>query len=265
METISRSRRSGREIEVDRITDETVRRLGQRIRDARRRRRLTQAQLGDAVDFSQSEISRLELGRGHGTSIATWLALAAVLDLAPRFDLTRDPQAEPIDAGHLKVQELLLRLASATDRPGSFELLVGRGDPSLSVDVFVRDDRNRQLIVEEAWNSIRDIGAGARSFQRKLTLASELAIAIGGERPYAVRGVWIVRATRHNRALVARYPEVFERLLPGSSAGWVRALTTGAPPPLDPGLVWCDLAATRVFPWRRHSTTTPARFSSGFG
>jgi transcriptional regulator with XRE-family HTH domain len=147
MDTSSRARRSSLEIEIDRAAGETVRRLGVRVRDARRRRRLTQTQLGDLLELSQSEISRLELGHGHGAPIATWLAIAAALELTPRFDLARDPQAEPVDAGHLAVQELLLRLALATERRGRFELPVGRGDLSLSVDVFVRDDRHRLLMV----------------------------------------------------------------------------------------------------------------------
>ncbi len=63
--------------------------------------------------------------------------------------------------------------------------------------------------------------------------------------------VWLVRATARNRALVARYPEVFAARFPGSSAGWVRALVAGAPTPTGTGLVWCDVASTRVFAWRR--------------
>jgi hypothetical protein len=65
------------------------------------------------------------------------------------------------------------------------------------------------------------------------------------------RGVWVVRATARNRALVARYPEVFAARFPGSSARWVAALTTGALPPSQPGLVWSDVGATRLFAWRR--------------
>ena len=261
-----RARRSERDIELDRKADEVVRSLGFTIRDARRRRRMTQAQLGAIVGLSQSEISRLELGSGGGAGIRTWLGLSAALELAPRFELRRDPRDEPVDAGHLAVQELLLRLAVAIGAVGQFELPVGRSDPAHSIDVLVRDDRRRRLIVEEAWNSIRDIGAGARSFHRKLALAEEVAIAIGGDRPYAVHGVWVVRATKRNRLLVAQYPEVFSRSFPGSSRRWVDAIATGAQPPTEPGLVWCDVKASAIFAWRRsYSTTTPARFSSGSG
>jgi hypothetical protein len=61
----------------------------------------------------------------------------------------------------------------------------------------------------------------------------------------------VVRATARNRQLVARYPEVFASRFPGSSIGWVRALATGTEPPAEPGLVWCDANATRLYAWRR--------------
>ena len=266
METTRRSRRSALDIESDRLTDAIVERLGRDVRATRIRRRLTQARLGEIVDLSQSEISRIELGEGRGVSIAVWMRLATALGRNVRFEFARDPREEPVDAGHLQVQELLLRLATATGRPGRFELPIGRGDPGLSVDVFVRDDARRMLIVEEAWNSIRDIGGGARSFQRKIALAEDVGVAIGGEAPYVPRGVWAVRATRGNRALVARFPEVFARFFPGSSRHWVDAILSGSEPPAEPGLVWCNIAATRLYPWRRsYSTTTPARSSAGSG
>ena len=78
-------------------------------------------------------------------------------------------------------------------------------------------------------------------------------MAIGGEAgAYRVAACWIVRDTRRNREILARYPEVFAAALTGSSAKWVRALTRpGATVPTEPGLVWCAGNATRVFAWRR--------------
>jgi hypothetical protein len=46
---------------------------------------------------------------------------------------------------------------------------------------------------------------------------------------------------------VARYPEIFATQFPGSSLGWLRALTQGGPPPDGMGLIWADAAATRLF------------------
>jgi transcriptional regulator with XRE-family HTH domain len=246
-----RVRRSTRQLELDRESDEVLRQLGRTIRSARNRRRLTQAELGRRAGISQSEISRIELGFGHGVRVETWLALAHALGLRATFALARDWQEAAVDAGHLAIQELLLRLARSTGCRGSFELPIRPNDPARSIDVFVRDDLRRRLLVEEAWNTFGDVGAGARSFDRKLAAARDLAVAIGGDRPYLVAGVWVVRSTKRNRALVARYPEVFARRFPGSSAQWARTLTSGEPPPADPGLVWCDARATLVHAWRR--------------
>jgi transcriptional regulator with XRE-family HTH domain len=232
------------------MSHDVLARLGRAARLARRRRRLTQARLGGLVGLSQSEISRIELGQSGWVSLSTWLALAEVLGLVARFELARDWREAPADAGHLAIQEFLLRLARATGRDGTFELLIGSNDLSLSTDVFVRDDRWRRLIIEEAWNTFGDIGSGARSFDRKMAAAREVAIAIGGDRPYSVHGVWVVRATKRNRELLARYPEIFARRFPGSSTRWVAALTRGERPPDEPGLVWCSNDTTELHAWR---------------
>jgi hypothetical protein len=100
-------------------------------------------------------------------------------------------------------------------------------------------------------NIIGDVGAAARASARKQAEAEAFAIAIGGGRPHAVATCWVVRSTARNRALAAHCPEVFASRFPGSSVAWVRALTEGTPPPAEPGLVWCDVEATRLFPWRR--------------
>ena len=109
----------------------------------------------------------------------------------------------------------------------------------------------------------------ARSTNRKVADTHGLAAAIGGGRPadsdhpdepgapYAVGTVWVVRATRRNRELLARYPELFASRFPGSSVGWLRTLTSGAPMPTEPGLVWCDVAATRLNAWRQRFEAAP--------
>jgi transcriptional regulator with XRE-family HTH domain len=247
-------RRSTRQLLLDQQTDEVVRRLGSAVRAARIRRQVTQAELGRRIGISQSEMSRIELGFGRAVRVEVWLALARELGLRATFEFARDWQEAPADAGHLGIQELLLRLARATGCPGTFELAIRPNDPWRSIDVFVRDDARRRLLVEEAWNTFGDIGSGARSFDRKMAAARDLAVAMGGDRPYLVAGVWVVRSTARNRALVARYPEVFARRFPGSSSQWVRTLTAGHMPPSEPGLVWCDARATLVHAWRRSRT-----------
>ena len=237
--------------EATRRTREQTARLGGRIREARARRRLTQQQLGARVGLSRSAVSAIERGLGGGHTLDTWQRLAVALDIRLNIDLGRDPVEEPIDAGHLRIQELVLRLGRAAGYHGSFELATRPADPARSTDVGLRDDRRRRLTFVECWNTIGDLGAAARSSSRKLAEAEALAVAVGGERPHRVAGCWVVRATARNRDLVRRYPEVFTARFPGSSVGWVRALTLGTRPPAEPGLVWCDVAATRLYAWRR--------------
>jgi hypothetical protein len=130
------------------------------------------------------------------------------------------------------------------------ELPTKAAEPWRSIDVALVDDVRRRFAVAECWNTIGDIGASARGSTRKLAEAQALALARWGE-PGRVGLVWVVRATVRNRALVARYPEVFASRFPGSSFAWTRALTTASEPPADPGLVWTDVAGTRIFAWRR--------------
>jgi transcriptional regulator with XRE-family HTH domain len=247
--------------EAARINLEQVARLGGELRVARLRRRLTQAQLGARVGLGRTTVGAIERGRGGGHTLDTWQRLALAVDRPMRIELRRDARDEPADAGHLWIQELVLRLGRRAGFTGTVELPTRPLDPSRSSDVCLRDDRTRLLVLVECWNTFGDVGAAIRSTNRKLAEAAELAIAIGGDQPHRVASCWVVRNVARNRALIARYPELFTARFPGSSALWVRALTTAAaasttrrpPPPPEQGLIWCDAAATRLFAWRRKS------------
>jgi len=248
---VPKYRRQALAAEATRRNREQTARVGGRVREARLRRRKTQQQIGEQVDLSRSVVSAIERGLGGGHTLDTWQRLAVALDIRLNVDLARDPIEEPIDAGHLRIQELVLRLGRAAGYRGSFELATRPADPARSSDVGLRDDTRRRLTFVECWNTIGDLGAAARSTNRKLAEAEAFAIAVGGERPHRVAGCWVVRATARNRELVRRYPEILAARFPGSSLGWVRALTLGTDPPDEPGLVWCDVGATRLFAWRR--------------
>jgi len=247
----TRARRHALGPEAARRNLEILARLGGEVRTSRKRRRLTQARLAQRAGLSAMSVSRIERGLGGGHSLDRWQRVGLALGRPLRVELSRDLNEDPVDAGHLAVQELLLRLAKRAGYAGSFELATRSADPARSVDVALRDDHARRLILLEAWNTFGDIGASARSFDRKLAEAAQFAVAAGGREPYEVYGCWVVRATARNRALLARYPEIFAARFQGSSAGWVSALTLGSRPPGEPGLVWSDVAATRIYAWRR--------------
>jgi hypothetical protein len=190
---------------------------------------------------------------GSGVPAEALFAFSVALDVPLKLEFARDALSEPTDAGHLKIQELMLRLGRQVGCTRTFELPTRPADPALSVDVGWRDDARRFLFLNECWNTFGNINASVRSTRRKIAEAEGLAAALGGDgEPYRVAACWIVRDTRRNRELIARYPEVFASAFPGSSAEWVRALTVaGAPVPAESGLVWSDLHATRLFAWRK--------------
>ncbi len=253
---MSGRRRTNLAVEADRRNREQLARIGLVVRDARVVRRLTQQELGARTGLGRMTISRAELGRGGGLTIDAWQRIGLALGMPVVVAFQRDPRAETVDAGHLALQELVLRLGRAVGYRGLVELPTKPAEPWRSIDVALADDRRRRLVVVECWNTIGDVGAAARSSARKRAEASELAAARWGVPDAVVGMVWVVRDTRRNRAIVARYPEVFAARFPGSSLGWQRALVAGSEPPAAPGLVWADAEAGRLYAWRRPSTTT---------
>jgi hypothetical protein len=153
---------------------------------------------------------------------------------------------------------LVLRLSRPAGYTGTFELPTRPQNPAYSVDVCLRDDARRLLVLVECWNTFGNIGASVRSTRRKVAEAEALAVAIGGdEGAYRVEACWVVRDSVRNREILERYPEMFGSTFTGSSAGWARALTTGgSQPPAGIGLVWCDVRAGRLRAWRRAQART---------
>jgi len=154
------------------------------------------------------------------------------------------------DAGHLAMQEPILRLARGAGLQRRFELPTKPNEPWRSADVALGAPAQRAAADIECWNTMGDIGGATRSSNRKLAQLEQLAIAAWGPEARASL-CWVIRDTKRNREIVARYPEVFADRFPGSSVAWVRALSGAGPIPREAGLVWCDLRATRLFAGRR--------------
>jgi transcriptional regulator with XRE-family HTH domain len=245
-------KRTRARIDGVRLAEEAAAKAGAQVATSRTRRGWTQATLARKVGISRGREADIEAGRGDGVPFATWFALGEAMGRPFRAEFVRDRLDEPADAGHLAIQELVLRLAGPAGYEGGFELPTRPSDPARSIDVPLIDRRNRRLVIVECWNSFGDLGAAARSSNRKVAEAEALAAALGGdEGSFEVGLCWVVRDTARNRELVKRYPHIFDGRFPGSSAAWVRALTEGTAMPATHGLVWCDLNATRLFARRR--------------
>ena len=247
---MNRGRRTRAAIDGEAAARHLVAVMGRELRATRKRRGMTQMELGRAVGLSAVRIGELERGDGAGAPLEAWMSIGIVLGRPVQFEFGSDRLGETADAGHLAIQELVLRLGLAAGFRARFELPVNSATSRSAVDVGLRDDRRRLLVLVEAVNTVGDLGSAVRTSQHKAARVEDVAVAIGQDRPYAVRSCWVVRATQRNRALLARYPEVFRSAFPASSDQWVRALTIGSGPPDQPGLVWCDVAATRLFAWR---------------
>jgi transcriptional regulator with XRE-family HTH domain len=226
--------------------------LGTQARSARRGRRLTLAAIARRTGISVSRLSEIERGLGARAPLDTWVALGIALGrpLAVSFSRPLDEDRSPADAGHLEVQEHILKLAHATGRHGTFELPTRPLDPSRSTDVGLYDPRERTRIHVECWNTFGDLGAAVRATNRK---QAEAAATWPDDR---IATVWVIRASAADRAILSRFPHIVDAAFPGSSRAWVRALSEGTPPPLQQGLVWFDAATGRLVERRR--ATIPA-------
>jgi transcriptional regulator with XRE-family HTH domain len=249
--TMAMVRRPALVAEAMRRVGERKARIGGKIREARRRRYWTQQELAHRAGLGRLVISRLERGVGP-LDIAGLERVCLALDLSLLVDVGRDLQEDVADAGHLAIQELVVRMARPAGFHPSVELATKPTEAWRSIDVALVHDSRRLLIAVECWNTISDFGAAARSSSRKLADLAVVAAARWSESS-SVGIVWVVRATARNRGLIARYPEAFASRFPGSSRTWLDALKGSASPPSEPGLLWCDVGSSRLFAWRHQS------------
>jgi transcriptional regulator with XRE-family HTH domain len=220
--------------------------LGADVRTRRKQLGWSQAELGRRIGLSQPRESMIERGLGVGEPFDVWIVIGIALGqpLAVAFSRPMRPEDGLADAGHLQIQEYLLEIGRRNGRRGSFERPTRPSDPAQSVDVLQIDAKNDCLVVQEAWNRIGDLGAAARSSDRKV---AEL------ERQGQMGRValcWVVRDSAANQAIVRRYPEVIGARFAGSSRGWVDALERGRTPPSEPGIIWFDAGRRRLRPMR---------------
>jgi transcriptional regulator with XRE-family HTH domain len=225
-------------------------RIGAEVQAMRERRGWARTELAARAGLGRMVISRIERG---ATNLDLEVLQRIGIGLSRPVIVTfgRDLAELPADAGHLAIQELVLSLGRAAGYGGSFELPTRPSEPWRSVDVCLANQVEHRLLLVECWNTIGDMGAAARSSERKRADLEAVTAGRWGT-DGSVGLLWVVRATARNRALVERFPEVFAARFPASSRAWVQTLTNGSTPPIGPGLVWCDVGATRIFEWRRH-------------
>src|SRR4051794_20982340 len=108
---------------------------GAEVRVARRRRRMTLAALAPRVGISRARLAEIEVGDGGGVPLEVWFAIAQALGRYLRFEFARDPQAELADAGHLAIQEFVIRVEKAAGWEVRFEAKSRAWESNRSIDV----------------------------------------------------------------------------------------------------------------------------------
>ena len=204
----------------------------------RERRGWTRTNLAARSGLGRMVVSRVERGLTNpDLDVLQRIGLAMGRTVVVTYG--RDLLDGPADAGHLAMQELVLRLAAGAGLDAMLELPTRPAEPWRSIDVCLASRAHGLIVIVECWNSIGDIGAAFRSTDRKRAEIDAL-LAARGEPDHRIATVWVVRATARNRRLISTFPNVFATRFPASSRQWVQALTTGAPPPgIGPRLVRC--------------------------
>ncbi len=204
----------------------------------RERRGWSRTELARRAGIGRMVESRIERGETN-LDIDALHRIGLAMDRPLLVTFGRDMLDGPADAGHLGMQELVLRLGRPAGFVGSFELPTRSNEPWRSVDVGLIDeagaaDHPRRVL--EHVRGRRSRGAidqskavGARSDERG-PLGTWHRRRRRGERRgsrgrggAAVGSVWVVRATARNRALIQRYPGDLRikvpRLVPGMGRG----------------------------------------------
>src|SRR5262245_59146392 len=109
MEVMVRAKRTKLAVEADRRLREQMGRAGGDLKAQRTRGRRTQDQVSRRAGVSRNLVSRMERGLGGSASMDAWLRVALAVDAPLTVGFQRDLRGETADAGHLAIQELILR------------------------------------------------------------------------------------------------------------------------------------------------------------
>lgn len=152
-------------------------RLGRSLRALRRRRGLTQAQLGAAAGFSREVVSRLE--RGDAGSIRIDMLVGAAAVLGARVDVHLRWQGERLDrlldAAHAALVGRAVEVLASAGWEARVEVTFSRYGERGSIDVLARHGPTATVLVVEVKSTVPDLQGMLASLDRKARLAAWVA------------------------------------------------------------------------------------------
>ena len=218
--------------------DDVVHDLGVRLRRARLACGLTQREVAALCRVSQSVISRMELGSGKSTPIATWVAAAMAVGL----DLLAGPAAGPAfgrDAVLAEAREGGWALASIVGTVMTLDR-APRLVPGLVRKRLVAGERVAVLLVDV----LTDLDA-----MDEASRAAERVARRNLPAGWSVGRLVVLRQTAANRRRMTESRRSAQAAYPDSGSAWIGALVSPVSTmPRRPGLVWIDRRGTRLVP-----------------
>lgn len=223
-------------MDPDGPAERTARALGARLRRARLSQRMTQAEIQAQTGVSQATISRMELGRGEGFALRSWLVVADAVGLA----LASDPSADAPYA-----------VADITRMAASGDWVRRSYGPAIATAGWV-------VVLERPARVVRS-RFGRRSVSSERMVVSLVAILTDVTHVMDAAGDDLDDVSTGHLVIVRRSTENLRRLTELRAAGrglpresgtrWIAALRdAGAAMPKEQGLVWMDASAQRLIP-----------------
>ncbi|HEU4672062.1 MAG TPA: helix-turn-helix domain-containing protein [Candidatus Limnocylindrales bacterium] len=200
---------------------------GRALRALRKRRDLSQRELADLLDLSQSTVSLAERGQLDRLALRVIRRLFEALEASAELDIRwRRGQLDAlIDRRHAALVEatvrLLRRLGWLVEVETSYSVYGERG----SIDILAFDPRSLTLLVVEVKSELGGIEVTIRKLDEKARLGAAVAGDRFGWRAGTVGRLLVLPATTAARRHVREHAETFEVALPLASAEvrrWLR-------------------------------------------
>jgi transcriptional regulator with XRE-family HTH domain len=198
-------------------------RLGRSLRALRRRRGLTQAQLGAAAGFSREVVSRLE--RGDAGSIRIDMLVGAAAVLGARVDVHLRWQGDRLDrlldAAHAALVGRAVEVLAAAGWEARVEVTFSRYGERGSIDVLAR---------HEPTATVPDLQGMLASLDRKARLAAWVADQLDWGDVATIGRLLVLPDRRTSYRRLAEHRSILTAALPDrgwSVRRWIRS--PGAP------------------------------------